>query len=104
MNRVNNLTAMHTTDRSHTPKKDQHNASAKTIKETTKPHPTTTPNTYPVALQSRAEMDLQLRDIEYKVDSILRKDDAQFLQLREQAVTLQTKLNEDRVFTADHDL
>ena len=49
-------------------------------------------------------MDLQLREIQYKLDIILKKDDDNFLALRDQAVTLQNKLNDDRVKTAEMDL
>ena len=49
-------------------------------------------------------MDLQLREIQYKLDIILKKDDDNFLALRDQAVTLQRKLNDDRVKTAETDL
>ena len=49
-------------------------------------------------------MDLQLREIQYKLDIILKKDDDNFLALRDQAVTLQSKLNDDRVKTAETDL
>ena len=49
-------------------------------------------------------MDLQLREIQYKLDIISKKDDDNFLALRDQAVTLQNKLNDDRVKTAEMDL
>ena len=49
-------------------------------------------------------MDLQLRELQYKLDIILKRDDDNFLALRDQAVTLQNKLNDDRVRSAETDL
>ena len=45
-------------------------------------------NGYPVALQSRAEMDLQLRDLEYKIRGFDKQNQEAFNELRDQATQL----------------
>ena len=48
-----------------------------------------------MALQSKAEMDLQLRDLEYKIGGQGRKNQDNFSELRDRAIQLQAGLADE---------
>lgn len=55
------------------------------------------------ALASRAEIDLQLRDLEYKIGAADRKNLESFNELRDQGQDLANKLADEKISGEDND-
>lgn len=56
------------------------------------------------ALASRAEIDLQLRDLEYKIGAADRKNLESFNELRDQGQDLANKLADEKISGEDNDM
>mgnify|MGYP007082950350 CR=1 FL=1 len=54
-------------------------------------------------MHSRAEMDLQLRDLEYKIGAADRKNADTFSELKEQVASLQTRLADESLKAQEND-